>query len=130
MQGFDDYEAAEIEEGRARIRELMPSISALIPNWVPTEPSDKIAALCYATVVADALDHATSFDLESLFSGPFYDYVSQTDYYLESTRDPTDDELRAFQEQLFLAYIDAGSEQFDHLPILKRALPMIKTSVM
>ena len=130
MPHFDDDQAAEMEEGRAQIRALLPQIHTLIPNWSPTEPSETIAALCYSTVVTDALDHAASFDLESLFSGPFYDYVSETDYYLEAQRDPTEDELRAFQAQVFLAYIEAGEERFDHLPILRRTLPMIKATVM
>ena len=130
MEPFDHDEAAEIEEGRAQIRALLSQIHALIPDWSPTEPSERIAALCYSSVVTDALEHATSFDLESLFSGPFYDYVSETDYYLEAERDPSEDELRGFQAEIFRAYIEAGEERFDHLPILRRTLPMIKATVM
>jgi hypothetical protein len=85
----------------------------------------------YAALIEEALEHAISFDLEQLQSGLFSDGMDiEKDYYLEFTRDPTTAEMQQFQAELFRAYLEAGSERFDHLRILKRMLPMIHVSLV
>jgi hypothetical protein len=70
------------------------------------------------------------YDLVELQSGPFYDGLDMDSDYLEFTRDPTADEITAFQAALFRAYLEIASEEFDHLAILKRTLPMIRATLM
>ena len=124
-------EAPEIEACKQRFEELKSQVQELLPDWTPKHFDDAVSYMCYVAVVEDALDHAKSVDLESLKSGPFNDGLDMdSDYYLEFSRDPTADEMRQFQAALFQAHLDAESEEFDHLAILKRALPMIRVSLM
>ena len=124
-------EAPEIKAYKQRLEELRSQVQELLPAWTPKHFDDAVSYMCYVAVVEDALDHAKSVDLESLKSGPFNDGLDMdSDYYLEFSRDPTADEMRQFQAALFQAHLDAESEEFDHLAILKRALPMIRVSLM
>jgi hypothetical protein len=124
-------EAPEIEAYKQRLEELRSRVHELLPAWTPKQFDDAVSYMCYVAVVQDALDHAKLADLESLQSGPFYDGLdTDSDYYLEFSRDPTADEMRQFQVALFKAYLDAESEEFDHLAVLKRTLPMIRVSLM
>jgi hypothetical protein len=124
-------EAPEIEAYTQRVEELRSQVQELLPAWAPKHFDDAVSYMCYVTVVEDALDHANLADLESLQSGPFYNGLDMdSDYYLEFSRDPTADEMRQFQAALFQAYLDAESEAFDHLAILKRTLSMIEVSLM
>ncbi|MDQ3199928.1 MAG: hypothetical protein M3Q46_12225, partial [Verrucomicrobiota bacterium] len=114
-----------------RLEELRSQVQELAPAWTPRHFDDTISYMCYVAVVEDALDHARLADLESLQSGPFYDGLDMdSDYYLEFTRDPTGTEMRQFQAALFQAHLEAGSEEFDHLAILKHTLPMIRVSLL
>ena len=129
MPDADDVD--EIAGYRRRLGELTPQVRELFPAWAPKHFEDAVSYLCYVATVEEALDHAKLADLESLYGGPFYDGLDMdSDYYLEFTRDPTADEMRQFQAALFQAYLDAESEEFDHLAILKRTLPMIRVSLM
>ena len=102
-----------------------------MPIWTPSQFDDAISYECYFDVVENALDHATSFDLEQLQSELFFDGLDiERNYYLEFARDPTTTEMRQFQAELFRAYLEAGSEKFDHLRILKRMLPMIRATLV
>jgi hypothetical protein len=124
-------EAPEIEAYKHRLEELRSRVHELLPAWTPKHFDDVVSYMCYVAVVEDALDHAKLADLESLQSGPFYDGLDMdSDYYLEFSRDPTADEMRQFQAALFQAYLDAESEEFDHLAILKRTMPMIRVNLM
>ena len=124
-------EEPEIEAYKQRLEELRSRVHELLPAWIPKHFDDAVSYMCYVAVVEDALDHAKLADLESLQSGPFYDGLDMdSDYYLEFSRDPTADEMRQFQAALFQAYLDAESEEFDHLAVLKRTLPMIHVSLM
>ena len=123
-------EAPEIEGYNQRLQELKARVRVIVPDWTPREFSDAMSLLCYVNVVEDAFDHATGFDLVALQSGPFSDGVTDSDYYLEFSRDPTLSELRGFQAQVFLKYLEVECEEFDHLAILKRTLPMIEVSVL
>jgi len=124
-------EAPQIESYRRQLEELKPRIHELLPIWTPSQFDDAISYECYFDVVENALDHATSFDLEQLQSGLFFDGLDiERNYYLEFARDPTTTEMRQFQAELFRAYLEAGSEKFDHLRILKRMLPMIRATLV
>ena len=124
-------DVAEIESYRQQLQALAPRIRELVPDWTPQQFDDAVSYMCYVSVVESALDHATGFDLVELQSGPFYDGVDvDSEYYIEFTRDPTAEEIRQFQTALFRAYLDAESEQFDHLAILKRMLPMVRATFM
>ena len=130
MSDADDVD--EIADYRRRLDQLMPHVRELLPAWTPKhfKDADVDSYMCYVATVEEALEHAKFADLESLQSGLFYDGITDADYYLEFTRDPTPAELLAFQAGLFQAYLLAESEKFDHLAILKRTLPMIKVSIV
>ena len=123
-------EAPEIEAYNQRLEELRSRVHELSPGWTPSRFDDAVSYMCYIAVVEAALDHATGADLVSFQSGLFSDGVTEADYYLDFTRDPSPAEIRAFQSELFNAYLLAESEEFDHLAILKRTLPMIKVSIV
>jgi hypothetical protein len=119
-------EAPEIESYVTRLEELKSLVSALVPDWAPRRFDDAVSYMCYVSTVEDALDHALRYDLTELHSGLFSDGLHMdADYYLEFARDPTLEEMRGFQAALFRAYLNAESEGFDHLEILRRCLPMI-----
>ncbi len=129
MADADDM--AEITGYRRRLDELAPKVHELVPAWKPERFDDALSYMCYVANIEEALEHAKFADIESLQSGPFYDGLDMdSDYYLEFIRDPTADEMRQFQSALFRAYLDAESEKFDHLAILRRTLPMIRVSLM
>lgn len=123
-------EAPEIEAFKRKLEELTPRVCTLVPDWAPMHFDDAESYMFYEAIVEEALDYAKLADVKSLQSGFFSDGVSDTDYYLESARDPSPAEFLAFQSGLFKAYLLAESEEFDHLAILKRTLPMIKVSIV
>jgi hypothetical protein len=124
-------EAPEIEACDKRLEQLKARVHELASDWTPPSQTDLNSLSCYVEVVENALDHATGFDLLELQSGPFFDGLDiEANYYLEFTRDPTPAELRGFQAALFRAYLEIQSEEFDHLTILRRTLPMIRVSLM
>ena len=82
-------------------------------------------------MIESALEHVTGYDLVELQSEPFWDGLDiNSNYYLEFGRDPTAEEIRRFQAALFRAYLEARSEKFDHLAVLRRTLPMVRASLM
>jgi len=124
-------ELAETEPYYQQLKTLAPRIRELVPDWTPQQFDNAVSYTCYVSVVESALDHAASYDLVELQSGPFSDGLDmESDYYLEFTRDPTAEEIRRFQAALFCAYLEAESEEFDHLAILKRVLPMVRATLM
>jgi hypothetical protein len=123
-------EAPEIEACIQRLEELRLRVHELLPTWTPQRFDDAVSYMCYVAIVEGALDHAKLADVEALQSGLFSDGVTDADYYLEFIRGPSPAELLAFQSGLFQAYLLAESEEFDHLAILKRTLPMIKVSIV
>jgi hypothetical protein len=124
-------EAPEIQACIQRLEALRARVNAIDPKWHPDTPSDLASIICYEVRVEDALDHATRYDLVELQSGLFYDGLNRdSDYYLEFTQEPTAEDIRRFQEALFNAYVEAGSEEFDHLAILRRTLPMIRATLV
>ena len=129
MSHADDED--EIAGYRRRLDEVTPRVRKLVPAWTQLHFEDPDSYTCYVSTVEEAIEHAEFADLESLQSGPFYDGLDMdSDYYLEFTHDPDAEEMRRFQAALFQAYLDAESEKFDHLAILKRTLPMIRVSLM
>jgi hypothetical protein len=124
-------EALEIEACNKRLEQLKARVHELAPDWTPQKLTDLTSLSCHVQVVEDALDHALGFDLVELQSGPFFDGINiGADYYLEFARDPTAAEMQCFQAALFAAYLEAESEEFDHLAILRRTLPMVYATLM
>ena len=124
-------EAPEMEGYKRKLEELAPTVREFIPDWLPTDFDDAVSYMCYVSVIEDALDHARSYDLTQLRSDLFYDGLDiAVGYYLEFTRDPTPTEIHNFQAALCRAYVDAESERFDHLAILRQTLPMIRPSLI
>src|SRR5205823_3498340 len=116
-------EAPELEACDKRLEELKPLVRETLPDWNPPEFHNDLSSLsAYVDLVAEALEHAKSFDLGALQSDLFYDYVTEKDYYLEFQRDPTDVEMRSFQGAIFHNYLKTGSERFNHLSVLNRSL--------
>src|SRR5205823_13299114 len=97
-------DAPEIEHCLERLSELKTCVNELLPDWKPSEFTDLDPLLSYADIVAEALEYATGFNLESLYGEPFFDPLKSEDYYLEFTRDPTADELRCFRADVFVNY--------------------------
>jgi hypothetical protein len=129
MSHADDEE--EIADYRRRLDEVMPRIRKLVSGWAPLHFEDPDSYIYYVSTVEEAIEHAEFADLESLQSGPFYDGLDiDSNYYLEFTRDPNEEEMRRFQAALFQAYLDSESDNFNHLVILKRTLPMIRVTLM
>lgn len=128
QQHVDD--APEVKQCLERLGELKTSVNQFLPGWKPPEFSDLDSLLSYAETVAEALEYATGFTLESLYGGPFFDPLKSEDYYLEFTRDPTADELRRFQADVFLRYLALQEEGFDHLKLLRNAFPSVKISLL
>jgi hypothetical protein len=121
-------DAPQVEQCRARLSELAISVNAIAPAWKPDAFGDLNSLLSYIDAVAEALDYATSFDLEYLYGGPFLDPLKSEDYYLEFTRDPTADELRSFQADVFVHYLNISGESFDHLRLLRKAFLSVKVT--
>lgn len=122
--------APEIEACNKRLQDLGQQVTSLIPDWTPKTFDDLEPLLAYTQFVEEALGYATEFDLETLQGEPFSDGVTEEGYYLEFTRDPTESELQRFQAKIFLKYLETESNMFDHLAVLKRALPMIRASIL
>jgi hypothetical protein len=124
-------DAPEIEAYNKSLEQLKARVHQLAPDWSPQKQTDLTSLSCHVQVVEDALEHALGFDLVELHSGPFFDRINiGANYYLEFARDPPAIEIQRFQAALFSAYLEAESEEFDHLAILQRTLPMVHATLM
>lgn len=126
QQRADD--APEVERCLERLSEIATSVNEFLPAWRPATITDLEPLSSYVDTVAEALEYAVGFDLESLYGGPFFDPLKSEDFYLEFSRDPTADELRRFQAAVFVGYLAQAGEDFDHVSLLRRAFPSVTVS--
>jgi len=121
-------DAPKMEACNKRLQELEVRVNDILPGWAPEKFNDLESLLVYTDLIEEALDYATRFDLTELYGGPFFDPAESADYYLEFSKDPTAAEVRTFQADIFVNYLSAKGEQFDHLTPLKHAFPSVKIS--
>jgi len=121
-------DAPAVAAAQMQLEELKEQVRHLIPKWNPQSLDDYNALRMYINMVDEALDYANMFTLEELLGNPFTDPTKEDDYYLETVSDPSNEELTAFKASVFLAYVKAGGESFEHLRLLKKAFPSLKVS--
>jgi hypothetical protein len=122
-------EAPQIAACHERLNQLTSQIASIAPGWTRQQFRDLESLAMYTDLVAEALEYASGFDSERLLGNPFYDPVTSNDYYLEASDIP-DQEIRAFQGQLFVSYVKNEGERFDHIKLLRTNIPSVRISKM